>query len=119
MLLNSNFSPFLWLRNTGFCTVWQAEGRTQTLEAGCRGAVKLYADFFEADILVASPLALATLLLEQTGNPGAADFLSSVEICVVDHADVISMQNWTHLLTGQSLQGRFVNSAPELMLPCQ
>ena len=76
----------------------------QILQAGCRGAVKLYADFFEADILVASPLALATLLSEQTGSPGAADFLSSVEICVVDHVDVVSMQNWTHLLTGQSLQ---------------
>ena len=54
---------------------------------------------------MASPLALATLLSEQTGNPGAADFLSSVEICVVDHADVISMQNWTHLLTGVHIVG--------------
>ena len=62
--------------------------------------MKLYADFYEADILVASPLALATLLSEGTGDPGVADFLSSIEVCVVDHADVVSMQNWTHLITG-------------------
>ena len=66
----------------------------------CRGAVKLYADFYEADIIVASPLALATLLAEQKGEAGAADFLSSIELCVVDRCDVVLMQNWVHLLTG-------------------
>lgn len=68
----------------------------------CRGAVKLYADFLQADIIVASPIALATLLAEpdQDAEGGPADFLSSIEIVVVDRADVLLMQNWAHVVTG-------------------
>lgn len=32
--------------------------------ARCRGSVRLYSDFYESDIIVASPLALATKLTE-------------------------------------------------------
>jgi len=31
----------------------------------CRGSVRLYSDFYESDIIVASPLALATKLIEE------------------------------------------------------
>ncbi|KAL4445727.1 hypothetical protein ABPG77_008926 [Micractinium sp. CCAP 211/92] len=62
-----------------------------------RGAVKLFADFYDSDILVASPLALATKLAE--GEEGAADFLSSIEILVAERADVMLMQNWAHVVT--------------------
>ncbi len=31
----------------------------------CRGSVRLYSDFYESDIIVASPLALATKLTEE------------------------------------------------------
>nr|XP_051177186.1 protein NUCLEOLAR FACTOR 1-like isoform X2 [Lolium perenne] len=41
-------------------------------------SVKLYSNFYASDIIVASPLALKLIV-------------------VVDHADVISMQNWSHL----------------------
>lgn len=68
-----------------------------------RGAAKLYADFFQSDIIVASPLALATKLEEakrEKDGAGAADFLSSIEVVVVDRADVLLMQNWAHVQTG-------------------
>ena len=67
-----------------------------------RGAVRLFVDFYDADVIVASPLGLATLLADSRAAAAAesADFLSSIEICVVDRADVMLMQNWTHVLTG-------------------
>ena len=51
-------------------------------------------DFFGADVVVASPLGLATKLEE---GPAAADALSSIELVVVDGADVMEMQNWAHV----------------------
>ena len=38
----------------------------------CRGAVRLYADFYQSDIIVASPLALATALQEGEAEGGPA-----------------------------------------------
>lgn len=67
-----------------------------------RGAVRLYTDFYQSDVLIASPLALATKLSEaekDQGSAGAADFLSSIEIVVLERADVLQMQNWTHVTT--------------------
>ena len=71
----------------------------------CSGAVKLFADFFDSDIIVASPIALATRLAE-AGDDGAADFLSSVEILVAERADVMLMQNWAHVATGEAAWGK-------------
>lgn len=64
-----------------------------------RGTVKLYADFHTADVIVASPLALATKLTDPADREGA-DFLSSLELVVMDRADVVLMQNWEHAVTG-------------------
>jgi U3 small nucleolar RNA-associated protein 25 len=66
-----------------------------------RGAVRLYTDFYQSDVLIASPLALATKLseAEKDEGAGAADFLSSIEIVVLERADVLQMQNWTHVTT--------------------
>lgn len=65
--------------------------------------MRLFSDFYDADVIVASPIGLAALLAEQKGtdaSTGAADFLSSIEICIVDRADVLLMQNWAHVRTG-------------------
>ena len=58
--------------------------------------MRLYIDFFGADVLIASPLGLATKLEE--GGP-SADSLSSLELCIVDGADMMEMQNWSHVST--------------------
>ena len=62
------------------------------LSLGSRG-VRLYAPFHAADIIVASPLGLKLLL---DGNEGH-DWLSSVEVLVMDQCDVFGMQNWQHV----------------------
>lgn len=86
--------------------------------------IRLFADFYASDVIVASPLGMR-LLFEQgqadaakakarqrggdtsepkkRGKPGDWDFLSSIEICVLAHTDVLMMQNWEHtaLLLGR------------------
>ena len=67
----------------------------------CRGAVKLYADFFQSDIVVASPIALATKQAEVASSSAEdLDFLSSIEIAVAVRCDVMLMQNWSHVKAG-------------------
>lgn len=85
-----------------------------------RGAVRLYSDFAQSDIVVASPLGLVTFLSETAakdsgradgrrddrrddrkgGSGGGGDFMSSIEVAVVERADVLLMQNWAHVATG-------------------
>ncbi|KAL5225149.1 hypothetical protein ABZP36_011788 [Zizania latifolia] len=67
-------------------------------------SIKLLSNFYSSDIIVASPMALKHKIdgVEDNKEKGPAkepdfDFLSSIEIVVVDHADVILMQNWSHL----------------------
>ncbi|KAK9793740.1 hypothetical protein WJX73_006953 [Symbiochloris irregularis] len=70
-----------------------------------RGSVRLFVDFYDADVIVASPLGLATLLNDDSASAdkekaaASGDFLSSVEICVLDRADMMLMQNWAHVLS--------------------
>lgn len=59
--------------------------------------VRLFSEIYESDVLVASPLAIATLLAER--RDGGADFLSSLEIAANFRADVLLMQNWAHVET--------------------
>jgi len=61
-----------------------------------KASVRLYVDFFGADIIFASPLGLITALQDEQS---ASDFLSAIEICVIDHAHIIQMQNWAHVIT--------------------
>lgn len=45
------------------------------------------------DIIVASPLAIRMA----ADKEGGTDSLSSIEVCVADGLDVMSMQNWEHV----------------------
>lgn len=65
--------------------------------------VRLFSDFYISDIIVASPLGLklvidSTMVEPPKGNGKVnADFLSSIEMCLVHQADVLYMQNWEHV----------------------
>lgn len=74
-------------------------------------SVRLYSDFFKSDIIVASPLGLRMILSDQGGDnadddsedsdsnnkKGNSDYLSSIEICLLQHSEMILMQNWDHV----------------------
>lgn len=63
-------------------------------------SIKLYSDFYSSDIIVASPLGLVTKIGEaEAEKERDVDYLSSIEILIIDHADVIAMQNWSHVNT--------------------
>lgn len=51
------------------------------------------AKLMECDILVASPLGLKMTAERENST----DLLSSIEVCIVDGADVMNMQNWEHV----------------------
>jgi U3 small nucleolar RNA-associated protein 25 len=56
---------------------------------------------------VAAIAGLVTRLQESGAN--ASDFLSSIEVLIIDHADVIAAQNWNHVVTAV----RSVNALPK------
>ncbi|WCJ42251.1 hypothetical protein M5689_023071 [Euphorbia peplus] len=63
-----------------------------------RRSIKLYSDFYSSDMIVASPLCLHRRIEKSVENKEFdVDFLSSIEVLLIDHADVISMQNWAFL----------------------
>lgn len=64
-----------------------------------RKAVKLYSSFYNSDILVASPIGLSMILEDPKQSKREYDFLSSIEVLVIDHANQIEMQNWDHVGT--------------------
>ncbi|RKP33519.1 hypothetical protein BJ085DRAFT_22753 [Dimargaris cristalligena] len=57
----------------------------------------LFTDFYDSDILVASPLAMRMAI----GIPGSkayeSDLLASIEMVIVDQCDFLQMQNWEHV----------------------
>ncbi|KAK7329234.1 hypothetical protein VNO77_23386 [Canavalia gladiata] len=65
-----------------------------------RKTIKLFSDFHTSDIIVASALCLVNKIKEAGINKEKdVDFLSSIEVLIIDHADVMAMQNWSHVHT--------------------
>lgn len=58
-----------------------------------RKSLKLYSEFYQSDLIIASPLGLRMSIEKEK----SADFLSSIEIMVADQLDVMGMQNWEHV----------------------
>lgn len=61
-----------------------------------KNSLKLFTDFYSADIIIASPLGLRTIIGGE-GEKQDFDFLSSIEILIMDQTDAFLMQNWEHV----------------------
>lgn len=55
--------------------------------------IKLYTEFYASDILLASPLGLRLAISE-----GDYDFLNSIEVLIIDQAEILYAQNWENVL---------------------
>ncbi|XP_015277230.1 PREDICTED: digestive organ expansion factor homolog, partial [Gekko japonicus] len=61
-------------------------------------SMRLYAPFYSSDVIIASPLGLRTVIGAEGEKKREYDFLSSIEMLIIDEADIYLMQNWEHVL---------------------
>ncbi|XP_063233834.1 U3 small nucleolar RNA-associated protein 25 homolog isoform X2 [Bacillus rossius redtenbacheri] len=61
-------------------------------------SLRLYADFYSADIIIASPLGLRVIVGAEGESERDFDFLASIEVLILDQLEIFFMQNWDHLL---------------------
>ncbi|SJK86553.1 UTP25, DEF, U3 small nucleolar RNA-associated protein 25 [Babesia microti strain RI] len=62
------------------------------------GLLHLFSPFYKSDIIIASPLGLRGVVASSDHKTRDYDFLSSIQILVIDSANVIQFQNWSVLL---------------------
>eukprot|EP00040_Diaphanoeca_grandis_P028573 m.165769 g.165769 ORF g.165769 m.165769 type:complete len:563 (+) comp31396_c0_seq1:2698-4386(+) len=73
-----------------------------------RTTINMYSPFYKSDIIITSPLGLRLIIGAEGEKERDYDFLSSIELLIVDQAESMLMQNWDHV--GQLL--KLVNLNP-------
>ena len=64
-----------------------------------RKAIRLYSNFYQSDVIICSPLGLHMIVESTDKKKRQDDFLSSIEITIVDQLHSIEFQNTSHLYT--------------------
>nr|XP_031825642.1 digestive organ expansion factor homolog [Nomia melanderi] len=60
--------------------------------------LKLYSEFYSSDIIISSLLGLRMLVGAEGEAERDYDFLASIELLIMDQAELFVMQNWDHMV---------------------